>query len=678
MIPEQKSEGEATELERGLAYLSSIQSPGGYIMGDVIWCPIMTAQYILTAAMTGKKIEAARRDKFLRHFQSTQLPDGSWGIHPESEGYVFVTTVIYVALRVLGQGPKDTICQQALAWIKAKGGVEAIPSWGKLWLAMMNLYSYDGINPVLPEIWLLPDAFPFHPRRMYCHTRLIYLGFSYLYGVRFQTPVTPLIEELRRELYDRPYESIDFSRYRNSLAPTDLYAKPNWILRVLYRVALSYEKHHSPKRRRRALGRVLDLIVYNQRESQYAALSPVNALLNILALHHAAHPDFEASFHGVDYWSWQDEAAGERFHGAHSSTWDTAFAVQAIGEGPLAEEFAPFLNKAAAYLKRCQIKEEAPDRARYYQDIRLGGFCFSDEHHQWPVSDCTAEALSALCLLQGRVAPEFMLEPPRLVEAVHFILSRKNADGGWGSYEQRRGGKIFGFLNPSEMFDRCMVELSYVECTSSSITALQHTLKHFPNLLSKSDLHEVEKAIRLGKKFLRRSQNKDGSWTGFWGVHHIYGTWFGVTGLLATGVSREDPAIQRACRWLVENRLKDGGWGESWRGCLQNRSIPHKKSQVIMTSWALITLLKAAYQGPGAQEAIETGIQLLKKRQLPNGDWPKEGVAGVFFSTSMLHYCLYKNYFPIWALGLYEGASSGSGFSSMKEKERGKNSRLAT
>ncbi len=72
-----------------------------------------------------------------------------------------------------------------------------------------------------------------------------------------------------------------------------------------------------------------------------------------------------------------------------------------------------------------------------------------------------------------------------------------------------------------------------------------------------------------------------------------------------------------------------------------------------MTCWALIALLRAQCNGPGANEAIEGGVRLLLQRQLANGDWPRESVAGVFFGTAMLHYCLYKNYFPIWALGLY-------------------------
>lgn len=162
--------------------------------------------------------------------------------------------------------------------------------------------------------------------------------------------------------------------------------------------------------------------------------------------------------------------------------------------------------------------------------------------------------------------------------------------------------------------------------------------------------------MRRGAAFLRRHQMSNGSWPGFWGINYTYGTLLGIIGLLASGTNRSNPAIQRACRWLVATRLPDGGWGESWRSMFEGRPIPHEHSQVIMTSWALIALLKAGYDGPDTSAAIAAGIRLLKERQLPDGNWPREAVAGVFFNTGMLHYCLYKNYFPIWGLGLYEEA----------------------
>lgn len=33
------------------------------------------------------------------------------------------------------------------------GGAVGIPSWGKLWLAVLNVYSYDGVNPIPIEFW---------------------------------------------------------------------------------------------------------------------------------------------------------------------------------------------------------------------------------------------------------------------------------------------------------------------------------------------------------------------------------------------------------------------------------------------------------------------------------------------------------------------------------------------
>jgi hypothetical protein len=43
------------------------------------------------------------------------------------------------------------------------GGAVAIPSWGKFWLAVLNVYSWEGLNTLFPEMWYacpLPIALP--------------------------------------------------------------------------------------------------------------------------------------------------------------------------------------------------------------------------------------------------------------------------------------------------------------------------------------------------------------------------------------------------------------------------------------------------------------------------------------------------------------------------------------
>lgn len=65
-----------------------------------------------------------------------------------------------------------------LMQIHKGGGATYITSWGKFWLAVLGVYSWDGMNPTPPEMWLLPYA-PWtgiglaHPGRYWCHCRMV-------------------------------------------------------------------------------------------------------------------------------------------------------------------------------------------------------------------------------------------------------------------------------------------------------------------------------------------------------------------------------------------------------------------------------------------------------------------------------------------------------------------------
>ena len=96
-----------------------------------------------------------------------------------------------------------------------------------------------------------------------------------------------------------------------------------------------------------------------------------------------------------------------------------------------------------------------------------------------------------------------------------------------------------------------------------------------------------------------------------------------------------------------------GGWGESFESFPAKRYIAHHEPQCVQTAWALITLLRADYGGPGVADAIERGVELLLERQQADGNWPNESGPGIFFDTAVLEYDLYRSYFPLWALGLY-------------------------
>lgn len=110
------------------------------------------------------------------------------------------------------------------AQIQSRGGANYVASWGKFWLAVLGVYSWDGMNPMPPEMWLLPySAWSgvglAHPGRFWCHCRMVYLPMSYLYGARATGRDTPLTAALREELYVEDYASINWNRARNQVPP---------------------------------------------------------------------------------------------------------------------------------------------------------------------------------------------------------------------------------------------------------------------------------------------------------------------------------------------------------------------------------------------------------------------------------------------------------------------------
>jgi len=624
----------------------------------MVWCPMITAQYAIVRHAVGRPVDAATRAGLLRYFQRARGPDGAWGLHLESSGYVFVTTLVYIALRLLGLSRDEAIVKDARRWLASQpGGVLAIPSWGKLWLALLGLYGWTGVNPCPPELFLLPRWLPFHPWRYYCHTRYIYLAAAYLYGARARADLGLLTAELREELYPAAWPALDFAAHRRAVAASDLYVRPGALLRVASTGLRVLERLLPRRGRRRALDACFDRILYEQRVTDYHALSPVNGLLNCLAIwsRDPNHPDLAPSLDGLEHWRWEDLAQGVRFTGARSSAWDTAFALRALGEAPArAARDAAAVRRAYAFLRDAQMTRELPRWREEDRDPITGGWCFSDGAHRWPVSDCTAEAVSALLVVGGRaeLAPPAgeRIAPARLVTAAEFILRRQNADGGFATYERRRGSAWLERLNPSEMFGRCMTERSYVECTASAIGALARLRAAEPALASP----RLEGAIERGARFLRRAQRADGSVPGFWGINFTYGAFHFVEGLRAAGVAAADPALARAAAWLVAQQRADGGWGEHHSGCRDDRYVEHPESQPVMTAWALLALLEVLE--PTA-EPVRRGVEWLVTRQLPDGGWPPGAVNGVFFGSAMLDYRLYPVYFPAWALARWAARS---------------------
>ncbi|KAJ4839941.1 Cycloartenol synthase [Turnera subulata] len=455
--------------------------------------------------------------------------------------------------------------------------------------AVLGAFEWSGNNPLPPEIWLLPYMLPVHPV---------------------------------------PYHEIDWNQARNLCAKEDLYYPHPLVQDVLWAfldkaVEPILMRWPGKKLREKALRTVMEHIHYEDENTRYICIGPVNKVLNMLCCW-VEDPNSEAfKLHLPrinDYlWLAEDGMKMQGYNG--SQLWDTAFAVQAIISTKLVDEYGPTLRKAHSY-----VLEDCPGDLNYwYRHISKGAWPFSTADHGWPISDCTAEGLKAALLL-SKIPSEVVGEPltaNRFYDAVNVILSLQNGDGGFATYELTRSYSWLELINPAETFGDIVIDYPYVECTSAAIQALTS----FKNLYPGHRREEIEHCIRKAATFIEKIQEADGSWYGSWAVCFTYGTWFGIKGLVAAGKNFSNcSSIQKACDFLLSKQCASGGWGESYLSCQDKvySNLEGNRSHVVNTAWAMLALIDAGQE-----------------------------IMGVFNRNCMITYAAYRDIFPIWALGEY-------------------------
>jgi squalene/oxidosqualene cyclase-like protein len=630
-------------IESGLDALFSAQDPRGSWRGDYGGPLFLLPLYVAVSYITGAGLGTGERPEVVRYLRSHQNRDGGWGLHVEGSSHVFTTACNYVALRLLGEDAADPELRRARDWLWAAGGPLGSASWGKFFLALLGLYEYDGLSPIPPELWLLPRALPFHPGRLWCHCRMVYLPMSYLYGQRAHAPLDPLLGDLRSELYPQGYESVDWQQGREAVAPSDRYLPRSSLARALLSALARYELRHHQGLRRRALSYVLEQVRQEDENTNYICIGPVSKLLHTLIWYwqdaqgkpFARHVDMMPEY----LWRGADGVKMQGYNG--SELWDTAFAVQAVVATGRAANHRDGLRRAHQYIDDQQVREDVPRRRRYFRDPSKGGWPFSTRPHGWPITDCTAEGLKACLALEAHVPSPLAEE--RLTESVDLMLWWQNRDGSWATYERTRGPRWLELLNPSDCFGDIMIDYPFVECTSACLQGLAAYRRRFPGRRDRA----IRAATAAGRDFLLGEQREDGSFYGSWGICFTYGTWFGVSGLRVAGLTTEHPAIERACEFLLSVELPSGGWGETADSSRLLRYVSTESGQAVMTSWAMLTL---AQGGARYLPALARGARFLLARQRQDGSWPAEHIAGMFNRTCAIHYDNYLKYFPVWAL----------------------------
>ncbi|KAL2176376.1 terpenoid cyclases/protein prenyltransferase alpha-alpha toroid [Thermothelomyces heterothallicus CBS 202.75] len=643
-------------VRNGLEFFEKLQLPSGHwgceYGGPMFLLPCIVISWYVTKTPI-PWYYATEIKNYL--FARAHPEDGGWGLHIEGETSVFGTALNYTVLRLVGVDADHPKMVKARATLHKLGGATHAPHWAKWWLAVLGVAHWDIVNPVPPELWLLPDWVPFAPWRWWIHIRMVFLPMSYLWSRRWTAEETDVIRSLRKELFVEDWDKINWAAHRNTIHPRDNYHPKSWLLNMInWFLANIWRPYFRVKPLvDRAEDWVMKLIEMENKNTDHLDLATVSGPMNLVCLYARDGPDSYAvrrHQERADEFLWvKDE--GLLANGTNGvQCWDTAFAIQAIMDAGLTEDprWRPMLLKALEFLDDQQIRDNVEDQDKCYRQQRKGAWAFSNKDQGYAVSDCVSEALKSVIILQKTPGFPTLIDDQRIFDAIDTLLTYQNPNGSCSSYEPPRAGPWMEMLNAAEVFGRIMVEYEYPECTTAVVTALSLFHKHWPEYRAR----EIERFIERAVAWIKTNQRPHGGWYGSWGICFTYATMFALESLASIGETYENSShAKRGCDFLISKQREDGGWSEHYKACETGEYVEHPTgSQVVMTAWALIGLMKANYPD---KKPIMKGIKLLMERQQPNGEWLQEAIEGVFNKSCMISYPNYKFTFPMKALGMF-------------------------
>lgn len=246
-------------------------------------------------------------------------------------------------------------------------------------------------------------------------------------------------------------------------------------------------------------------------------------------------------------------------------------------------------------------------------------------------SDCDDTAVIVRALIQSGMKPD------DLKDTAKWLTGMQNKDGGWPAFIKNQASKKKGTL-PTTVEDSLVIlqDPSVADITSHVLYAL-----------AKLGLTRDNPAIKNAVKFLIEDQLENGSWYGRWGLCYLYGTTRVLNALHVLGYDLTESFITKAVSWLLSKQNKDGGWGEHYIAYFKEYLGGVGVSTPCQTGWVVesLTLLL----GPN-HKSVMKGVQYLLDNQKENGDWDSPMTVGaleIYENTN------YSSIFPLQALSTY-------------------------
>jgi len=586
----------------------------------------MDAQYIILNRFMGRRMTRVDR-RIVDHMLSTQADDGSWPLYADGPGHSSNTIEAYFALKLAGLSADEPALRRAREFVLTHGGLAKAGVFTRTFLAYFGQFPWHGLPAMPVELVLLPPWFPINIYAMSSWARETVVPLTVLMAKRPRVSVAAT--ESVQELWCRPPTAADlaFARSPELFTWRNAFLALDAVLKALGR---------SPWKpfRRRALQRAEQWILARQDvNGGWGGIQPpmVNC---VMALHALGYPDSHpAIVNGLQAIDDFVMANGDAlfFHPCISPTWDTALMAKALLHSGMPPEH-PALIRAAEWLIGQQIFKPG-DWSVYNPDLDPGGWAFEFANDWYPDVDDSAVILMVL----KRIAARDAQRTDRAVAAgLNWTLGMQSRNGGWGAFDTDNHSE---FLNRIPFADMEAMIDPPTEDLTGRLLEIMGTYGY--------DLRFNR--ARRAREFLLRSQRADGSWWGRWGVNFIYGTWSVLAGLRAIGDDLHGQHIRRAVSWLKAHQNPDGGWGETIASYDDEALAGRGASTASQTAWAILGLLAGEN---GLTPEVLRGATYLLDRQRRDGEWDETLFTGTGFPRHFyLRYDMYRNYFPLMALG---------------------------
>ena len=631
-------------IERSRSWFRANQFEEGFWWAELESNATMDAEYILMTYFLGARDDVLWRG-VAQDIRNYQRRDGSWALYEGAPGDLSTTIECYFALRLAGDfGPH---LERARAFILERGGLARARVFTRIWLALLGEWSWDDL-PVMPlELMLLPPRAPFSIYRFASWARATIVPLLVLMDVR---PVQRVPEHAR--LADLRVPGVASFEARDAIDRTFL---------AIDRMLRGYNRlpwHPGRDRARHAAEQWI--LTHQEADGSWGGIQPP-WVYSLMALHALGQPsDAPAIRKGLDgmhgRWMIRRTDGSLRVQACLSPVWDTALALLALVESGTDPE-SPSLQRAGSWLAGKEVRVPGDWRV-WVPGVEPSGWSFEFDNELYPDVDDTAVVLLAL-------HDAGMLDDATRERAVAWIFAMQCKNGGWASFDKDNTSRLpalIPFADFGEMIDP----------PSADVTA------HVVELLGVLGFDRRHRAIAKALEFLYAQQEPEGSWFGRWGVNHVYGTGAVLPALAAVGEPMDSPSVHRAVRWLVDRQNRDGGFGEGCDSYVVHEARGRGPSTASQTAWGLLALVAA---GRAESTAARGAAAYLLDTQRENGSWHESAYTGCGFPGYaigeehgarirqgrelsrgfMLRYHLYRNCFPLLALGRYRQALAWTG-----------------